>query len=258
MSKNSNIVPFGKYQGQPVERLAEDKTYCDWLTQQSWLPQRHPELYAVIINNFQEPTETPVHNAMQAKFLDADYCHAFMEIIRTPYYGGPAVFEDKGIDVTIHSDPKVGIELKPTMSDDYPAVLRQILRVPADRRCLVVGEYTGVGATYDQVTEIFARLEIHMIMAHAIDERLPHARQVTTKIAKWRQRIRDAARRFDARWTMKELKQVDAAIHRAMTEQIDLCHEAMQSRNESEIEEHAAATIRGYDAIVHAMESRHP
>jgi hypothetical protein len=27
----SNIVPFGKYRGQPVEALAADRDYCDWL-----------------------------------------------------------------------------------------------------------------------------------------------------------------------------------------------------------------------------------
>jgi len=31
----TNIVPFGKYKGQPVDVLAADHAYCDWLTSQA-------------------------------------------------------------------------------------------------------------------------------------------------------------------------------------------------------------------------------
>ena len=30
------IVPFGRFKGQPVERLLADGSYCDWLLQQDW------------------------------------------------------------------------------------------------------------------------------------------------------------------------------------------------------------------------------
>jgi hypothetical protein len=63
-------MPIGKYRGQPVEVLANDRSYCEWLTAQSWFRDQHPNLYAIIINNFAQPNETPEHNQMQVKFLD--------------------------------------------------------------------------------------------------------------------------------------------------------------------------------------------
>lgn len=68
--QNNNLVPIGKYKGQPIEVLAEDKQYTDWLVAQPWFRERYGNLYAVIINNFCEPSDTPEHNALQARFLD--------------------------------------------------------------------------------------------------------------------------------------------------------------------------------------------
>ena len=42
------LVPFGKYRGQPVERLIEDQGYCDWLMQQDWFGQKNPELRMLV------------------------------------------------------------------------------------------------------------------------------------------------------------------------------------------------------------------
>ncbi len=69
----TDLVPIGKYKGQPVTALAQDRSYCDWLTQQSWFVQKFPELHTLIINNFGEPTETPEHNRLQLRFLDKDF-----------------------------------------------------------------------------------------------------------------------------------------------------------------------------------------
>ncbi|EKO3621927.1 hypothetical protein M3896_002652 [Vibrio metschnikovii] len=68
-----SIIPFGKYKGQPVEVLANDKAYTDWLLSQSQFKQRNPELFNIIINNFQQPSETPEHNALQVLFLHEDF-----------------------------------------------------------------------------------------------------------------------------------------------------------------------------------------
>lgn len=68
-----HVIPFGKYKDQPIEALAEDKPYLDWVLAQSWFKTRYPDLFTIVINNFQEPTETPEHNAMQVRFLDDDY-----------------------------------------------------------------------------------------------------------------------------------------------------------------------------------------
>ena len=69
MSDNA-VVPFGKYKGQPVEVLASDRDYCDWLLAQAWFVQRYPQVHTLVINNFGEPTETPEHNALQIRLLD--------------------------------------------------------------------------------------------------------------------------------------------------------------------------------------------
>src|SRR6516165_8596150 len=57
----SELIPFGKYKGQPVEVLAQDKQYAEWLTAQPWFRDKFAGLYTVIINKFQEPSETPEH-----------------------------------------------------------------------------------------------------------------------------------------------------------------------------------------------------
>jgi hypothetical protein len=66
----TTLVPFGKYKGQPIEAMAHDRSYCDWLTAQPWFREKHPNVYTLVINNFAEPSETPEHNQMQVRFLD--------------------------------------------------------------------------------------------------------------------------------------------------------------------------------------------
>jgi hypothetical protein len=78
----SEIVPFGKYKGQPVEVLANDRGYLDWLTAQAWFRERYAGIYTLIVNNFGEPTETPEHNALQARFLDEDFCRGLLAALK--------------------------------------------------------------------------------------------------------------------------------------------------------------------------------
>ena len=67
------IIPFGKYKGKPVEILANDKQYLDWLLTQSFFKEKHINLYNVVINNFREPVDTPEHNKIQILFLKPEY-----------------------------------------------------------------------------------------------------------------------------------------------------------------------------------------
>lgn len=228
---NTDIVPFGKYKGQPIESLAADRGYCDWLMAQDWFASRFPAIRTVIINNFAEPAETPEHNALQAKFLDGGWVSRFvvaylggwealinrrlelveewlrdtrnrLEVLdkegKLPYEGGtiedtrrklegkfksyeriqkdprftPTVtrieFELRGADVVLCIEDRVMcvsdiyIECKPTIGDDYPAVMRQVKSFRTDyggtpNTALLIGEggYTGRGATLDQVRQIF-------------------------------------------------------------------------------------------------------
>jgi len=48
-------VPFGKYKGQPVEVMAADAGYCEWLTGQKWFRGKYRDLYRALKN----PGATP-------------------------------------------------------------------------------------------------------------------------------------------------------------------------------------------------------
>jgi len=119
-----DVVPFGKYKGQPLEVIATDRGYCDWLLAQAWFVQRYPQLHTLVINNFGEPSETPEHNALQLRLLDdrfraqctervlqffhpqRQWQHTVMREtgemrLQTPVFtmDGPPIFEADGIDV---------------------------------------------------------------------------------------------------------------------------------------------------------------
>jgi hypothetical protein len=189
---NNDLIPFGKYKGQPLEALQNDKKYLDWITSQDWFRDKYANIYNVIINNFQEPTETPEHNKIQVLFTDTDFVITFIEHILLKerfarhrktdfsYFGSRIYFEVHGIDVAIGSetwDIEFGgrivkykydfmIEIKPNLSDDYPAVLRQMKGNSSN--ILLIRTYDGKGATLDQVKKIFAASAIEIILLHEI------------------------------------------------------------------------------------------
>lgn len=70
----ANIVPFGKYKGHSVEMLAADTSYCEWLMAQPWFAEKFRDVYNVVVNYGGPPQDTPEHNALQARFLDDDFC----------------------------------------------------------------------------------------------------------------------------------------------------------------------------------------
>lgn len=74
----NKLVPFGKYKGQPVEVLSQDKQYCEWLASQDWLRSRFSGIHTLIVNNFKDAAETPEHNALQAKFTDDAWVRSFV------------------------------------------------------------------------------------------------------------------------------------------------------------------------------------
>ena len=77
------LIPFGKYKDQPVEVLAQDRQYVELLTAQPWFRDKFAGLYTVIINNFQEASETPEHNALQVLFLDDQFCARFFGVLNS-------------------------------------------------------------------------------------------------------------------------------------------------------------------------------
>lgn len=74
---------------------------------------------------------------------------------------------------------KIQIEIKPTIGDDFPSVLRQMkASMPVkydyedsrDVKCLLVGTYTGVGATKEQFVQFFQSQKYRVIFASEIDQ----------------------------------------------------------------------------------------
>ncbi len=90
--QKNNIISFGKYKGQPAEVLQADPSYCAWLQGQSWFTERYPQINTLIINNFTPAEDTPIHNALQARFLDeslsAALCDTLLRITNEPYRDG--------------------------------------------------------------------------------------------------------------------------------------------------------------------------
>jgi hypothetical protein len=253
----SPIVPFGKYKGQPVEVLASDPQYVEWLLSQSSIKLKYPDIINVIINNFQVPSETPEHNALQVKFLNENYRIKFAayvsniskqhfdrtglsirnainqylerhfnyntyglseqtqhelalekqekiikkreEIFKNAAIGlttGKVEFEKKGLDVEFYVGIDVvdrdselsktlskcwqenriqysadgwfySIEIKPVVSDDFPAVLRQMKL--SEAKILFVSEYTGIGATKEEFIKYFKTQDITVVFESDID-----------------------------------------------------------------------------------------
>ena len=97
-------------------------------------------------------------------------------------------FEERGVDVILrgsigyasHTGLKVPdsfwdhfhlhIEIKPTVGDDYPAVLRQMRANGSG--VLLLAQYTGVGATYKQLVQTFATAGIRVVTLTAVEARL--------------------------------------------------------------------------------------
>jgi hypothetical protein len=127
ISMTGELIPFGKYKGQPLEVIAGDRSYCDWLLAQAWFVQRYPQIHTLVINNFGEPSETPEHNALQIRFLDDRFRHQCMALVLqslysdeyleyfdrrfgarpTSFFRGPdaPIFEQNGVDVTLSVVP---------------------------------------------------------------------------------------------------------------------------------------------------------
>lgn len=190
-SGGGEVIPFGKYKGRPVEEIAMcDPQYIQWLMGQAWFGESYGAL-KVTINNFAaEPEHTPEHNAMQAAFLDDRLRWKVVKALTgkgpleyaalgaTEVHMSQPEFEVKWGDVFWYSTakwhdgsscPAVFLECKPSIGDDYPAVLRKAksLRIERTRGgqgydwssgynlIFYVGEYVGSGATKEQFVKMF-------------------------------------------------------------------------------------------------------
>ena len=88
----NKLIPFGKYRGKPVDILSSDPQYVKWILTQDGIKSKYPDLINIIINNFQEPSETPEHNKIQVKFLNKSYCAKLAWFVKELSI---SIFEDK-------------------------------------------------------------------------------------------------------------------------------------------------------------------
>lgn len=256
-----NIVPFGKYKGQPIEVLAQDPQYVEWMVGQGWFKDKYPQFYTVIINNFSEPDETPEHNALQARFLDDEFCFRFCNLMlqhfsqktgsvnvrgvemlsshpmfnhkydtssnvishhrenkRDVTYSFETIkysiknildrrFEHEAIDVILglsywvlakhfyndeyqfehyhgiereflrwyngkSTEVSFAIEIKPSLGDDYPAILRKVMSMKNVNamKCVVYRDFASIGATESQVRKIFFLSQVMLISFDEIEK----------------------------------------------------------------------------------------
>lgn len=145
------IMPFGKYKGHPVEVAQSDESYWQWLQGQDWFRNKFSQLNVTIINNnTAQDQETPEHNQMQSLFSDWTRCKALMTLVHGPfedfkgtrirafehqnwdlfvsgvcYQIGPTQ-EDSSYDTMGSRDKQLLCELKPSLGDDYPSVVRKM------------------------------------------------------------------------------------------------------------------------------------
>lgn len=68
-------MPMGKYKGQLISEVVyADPQYVEWLIGQAELLRRHPTLERGLADLGTSGDETPIHNAVQAYFLDDKVC----------------------------------------------------------------------------------------------------------------------------------------------------------------------------------------
>lgn len=185
-------VPFGKYKGQPLAVLIADRAYCDWLLTQAGIVEKHPEVVEFVTHG-EQGNATPIHNALQAKLLDPAFVSALSAVLNTE---GLTLgeFEWNGFDALLsgcQTFKKVAIECKPTLSDDYPAVLRQIKT--ADQvafakataalgmyreytsqhrgwiKVLLVGSFSSAAVSLEQVKQFFLASGVRVVLASEVD-----------------------------------------------------------------------------------------
>ena len=75
------VVPFGKYQGNPVEVAAADDGYREWVLAQPWVRERYPRFHRLLLSGGPVPQTSPEHNQMQAQFLDEGVCLRLARLI---------------------------------------------------------------------------------------------------------------------------------------------------------------------------------
>ncbi len=58
-------IPFGKYKGQSIEVLQEDLGYMQWILEQDWFEQKHPDIFEAILKLQKDGTKVQISNVLK-------------------------------------------------------------------------------------------------------------------------------------------------------------------------------------------------
>lgn len=191
---DENVIPFGKHKGEKLsDVMLTDPGWIDWASSQPWFRERFAALFAAIMNGGSRPdVPTPEHNRLQALFLDPLFAFAVYPYFTKNIWVGPGYghhdykdvpcthkdldikFEVWGWDVLLtkkdeYHSPKAGIELKPSMGDEYPAVLRAIIHRPADTRIVLVDRFQAE-MPLENVRSIFKASGVRLITLEEVEK----------------------------------------------------------------------------------------
>ena len=216
----SELIPFGKFKGQPVSQLEHDPQYAQWILATPGLRDKFPRFYSIVVNNFGEPADSPEHNSLQAMFLDEEFAMSviakiggwnipekiqqkqktyFNQMTRwnddrlstTPVISLEFIslscdveFEVNGWDVKItpidvilvdgkherwgrgpvNADLPKFIELKPSIGEDFPAVLRQVKSRREIQSAVITREFCAESVSLENVVKMFATSKIQFLL----------------------------------------------------------------------------------------------
>jgi hypothetical protein len=80
-------------------------------------------------------------------------------------------FEVNGVDLVVGT---TNIELKPTVGDDFPSIMRQMRRLEC--KLLVAGEFTGRGVSEQQMRQMFEANGMKVLFVREIEAEIANAR----------------------------------------------------------------------------------
>jgi hypothetical protein len=112
---------------------------------------------------------------------DVSYCvtgGGAVETVVPIKLGGNEVDEEKRIMAYGVNFP-FRVEVKPIVGDDYPAILRAMKTVKT--RQLLVGEYAGAGATWDEMVKVFELSSITAVLLDDVENTQPPLETVEIK-----------------------------------------------------------------------------
>ncbi len=216
-----NVVPFGKYRGQPVEVMLADRAYCEWAMAQPGIRERYPTFVTVVVNGGASPdAPTPEHNKMQLLFRDpamrvatyrsiindemiarSEYRkHVSYEAIATAIRGVEVEFEVLGWDLILplrwgepivtsrrdHDFPTLAIEALQDSRRQAAASIRAMkmrpVKIPNWKRALIVDHFEAESASLDDVKWIFAQSQIEVRTLAEIRAAMPAGVSAGSKI----------------------------------------------------------------------------